>query len=63
MPEASVTSALRSRIEGIDSQLLFILLPHAPLTDEDFTKIATLEHARTAAWRLLVAAETVEMKK
>lgn len=62
MLKSSNASTLRSRIEDIDSQLLLILLPHAPLTREDFAKINTLEHARTATWRLLVAAELDETK-
>ena len=61
MPDGSNASALRSRIVDIDSQLLSIVL-NAPLAQEDISKIGMLEHARTAQLRLLVVAESAEMK-
>lgn len=59
----SKTPRLRETLIEIDRQLLELLTPHTPLNHADLEKVATLEHARTAAQRLLFAAEADELKK
>ena len=53
-------AALRSRIEDIDRRLLTILLAEPSLKSKQLKHVANLEHLRTAAWRMLIAAETNE---
>ena len=50
-------SRLRQTIMEIDRQLLEILLPHTELDHARLQTVATLEHARAVAQRLLFAAE------
>ena len=61
-PQESAAARLRSQIVDIDRQLLAILLAHVPLNPNQLKNVATLEHSRTAAWRLLIAVETPEAK-
>jgi hypothetical protein len=56
MSEAHAASLRQTLIE-IDRQLLAILLPHGALDHAELGKVATLEHARMAAQRLLLAEE------
>lgn len=53
---------LRKTIVEIDRQILEILLPHRSHDHAEMQKVATLEHARNAAQRLLLAAESDESK-
>lgn len=59
----TVAARLRRTLIEIDSQLLEILAPHTTLDDAGLQKVSALEHARTAAQRLLLAAEADEPKE
>ena len=53
---------LRKTIVEIDRLILELLLPDTGLDHANLHKVASLEHARTAAQRLLLAAEAEEQK-
>jgi len=55
-------ASLRKTIVEIDRLILEILVPHTALDHEQLHKVASLEHARSAAQRLLLAAEAEESK-
>lgn len=60
---SQIVSRLRETLIEIDRELLDALSPSAVRTPEALDRIAKLEHARSAAQRLLLSAETEAMRQ
>ena len=58
----SISAQLRRALIEIDREILEILTMHSPLGHPQLEKVAALEQARVAAYRLLLAAEAGELK-
>jgi hypothetical protein len=59
---SETAARLRRALVDIDLRILKILMPHTELDHTEIEKVAALEHARSAAQRLLLAAEAGELK-
>jgi len=58
----TVAAQLRRALIEIDREILGILTTHSTLGHPQLERVATLEQARVAAHRLLLAAEAGELK-